>query len=252
MPLANYMPSSYVVTQTTASTNVNTVVDAMQESLYQQAYVWNLWNGGTGTSVTCNSASTDVAWRIWTDAGTTGSSITLTDQLSTAANQVWGMDSWQDCKHTQVRWTPTVYKSVPERVKTPEEIAAEAAKLEIRRRQLLRNNAKQRRFKSAAAGRARQLLMSMLTAEQQNEMEDKNCFHLTVHDRDGSHRVYRIDYGYAGNVKLIGQNGRPTHSYCIHADSRLPKEDQMLAQKLLLEANEKDFLRIANMTRCAA
>jgi hypothetical protein len=65
-------------------------------------------------------------------------------------------------------------------------------------------------------------------------------------------KVYRIEYGYAGNVKLLGNDGQPVKRYCIHADYRLPYEDQMLAQKMLLEANEPEFLRIANMTQLRA
>jgi hypothetical protein len=91
--------------------------------------------------------------------------------------------------------------------------------------------------------------MQMLNEDQQKELDDKNHFHLTVHSRDGSMKVYRVDYGFQGNVKLIGEDGHPTRSYCIHSDSRLPYEDQMLAQKLLLEANEPEFLRIANESR---
>ncbi len=66
--------------------------------------------------------------------------------------------------------------------------------------------------------------------------------------------MYRIDYGYQGNVKLVGPDGQPIRSYCIHSrvndedGRRLPNEDHMIAQKLLLEANESEFLRIANET----
>jgi hypothetical protein len=61
-----------------------------------------------------------------------------------------------------------------------------------------------------------------------------------------------LTIAYAGNVKLLGNDGLPVKRYCIHADSRLPYEDQMLAQKMLLEANEAEFLRVANMTQLRA
>jgi hypothetical protein len=153
------------------------------------------------------------------------------------------MDGWQNHTHTSVRWTPTVHRGTP---KTAEEIAAAAARRELRRQEEIKAQSKRTRFKDAAKVRARKLLLQMLNEDQQKELDEKNRFHLTVHSQDGSMRVYRVDYGFQGNVKLLGADGQPTKSYCIHSDSRLPYEDQMLAQKLLLEANEPEFLRIAN------
>jgi hypothetical protein len=187
------------------------------------------WQFSTGTSVT-----------------NTGWHIVDHDDRCTAQNLVWATSAWQDTKHTQVRWTPSVVK------KTPEQIAEEAAQAELRRQAAAIEAAKVKAFTDTAKARARKLLLSMLNVDQQKELEEKNHFHLTVHDRSGSMRVYRIEHGYAGNVKLLGVDGQPVKRYCIHADSRLPFEDQMLAQKLMLEANEAEFLRIANMTQLRA
>ena len=40
-------------------------------------------------------------------------------------------------------------------------------------------------------------------------------------------------------------------SYCIHTYG-VPREDELLGFKLLLEANEEEFLKTANATRLAA
>jgi len=213
-----------------------------------QTNVFANWTGST-TSVTSGTADWPTGWLDTGTSACTTNTITFSTGNTDAANAVWGLDCWQNSKHSKVRWTPSVYKQIP---KTAEELAAEAAQREIRRQKQIRDGARRKRFKEAANGRARGLLMQMLNETQREELEKDNHFHLTVHSRDGSMKVYRIDYGYAGNVKLIGADGKPTKRYCIHADSRLPYEDQMLAQKLLLEADEKKFLRIANMSRCRA
>lgn len=209
-----------------------------------QTQVWDDWT--RGTSCVAKTYKWPTGW-LEVDEGTssTTNTITISTGNTVTANAVWGLDSWQNCVHSKVRWTPTVHRSVP---KTPEELVREAAERERRRQQHLRQNARRLRFMQAANCRARGLLIQLLNGEQRKELDDKNHFHLTVHSRDGSMRVYRIDYGYAGNVKLMGADGKPVRSYCIHADSRLPYEDQMLAQKLMLESDEKKFLRIANET----
>jgi hypothetical protein len=51
--------------------------------------------------------------------------------------------------------------------------------------------------------------------------------------------VYRID------------RDKPVERLCIYASGDVPEEDSMIAQKLLLEANEAEFLRVANRTALA-
>jgi len=160
-----------------------------------------------------------------------------------ASDDVWATPGWLQCRHKHLTER---YARRPQ--KSPEQIAREAAEYERKRQLLVRDNARKKRFKESAEQRARGLLLRMLNEQQREEMENDNRFHLTVHSQDGSMRVYRIDYGFQGNVKLLGADGEVDSSYCIHSDSRLPYEDQMLAQKLLLEANEPEFLRIANKT----
>ena len=208
---------------------------------YIQNQIFQNWAATT-------SATTTGAWPTsWLDTSscTTTNTITCTGSNTYTSEQIWQMDGWQNTTHSQCRWTPTVHRGSQ---KTPQEIAAAAAQRELRRQQEIKDRSKRNRFKEAANVRARKLLFQMLNEEQRKELDEKNHFHLTVHSRDGSMKVYRVDYGFQGNVKLIGADGEVDRSYCIHSDSRLPYEDQMLAQKLLLEANEPEFLRIANET----
>lgn len=199
----------------------------------------------TGTSAATTNCLTS-EWAV-TSSATTTNSIWLADQCTAAANAVWRSSGWQQCSHTKVRWTPSVVAK-----ETPEQLVERRAREELARQQREREAAERKVFMDTAKNRARRLLFSMLSPMQQKQLDEKNHFDLTVHGQDGSQRVYRIEYGYQGNVKLLGPDGQPVRRYCIHADSRLPYEDQMLAQKLLLEANEQDFLRIANMTNLRA
>lgn len=83
---------------------------------------------------------------------------------------------------------------------------------------------------------AEALLRSCLTEEQKAEYDALGRFRVTA----ASGRVYVIMEGYAGNV--VSQGWR----YCIHGPETLPHADQMLMQKLLIETDEAEFLRLAN------
>jgi len=235
------------VTTTTTGTTTGTLSFAAETWATQVAMrimqdrVFRQWVTSGSGSTNCLTSE----WAITNSATTTNSYII--DQCTAAANAVWRSAGWQQCNHTKVRWTPSVVAQ-----ETPEQRVERAAREELARQARERDAAQRRVFMDTAKSRARKLLLSMLNPMQQKQLDEKNYFDLTVFSKDGSQRVYRIEHGYAGNVKLLGADGQPVKRYCIHADSRLPNEDQMLAQKLLLEANEEDFLRIANMTQLRA
>ena len=50
-------------------------------------------------------------------------------------------------------------------------------------------------------------------------------------------------------MERLDEGGRPAEVYCIHPSEWVPHEDNMLAQKLMLEYDEESFLRIANRSR---
>lgn len=95
----------------------------------------------------------------------------------------------------------------------------------------------------AARTRASALLRNHLDETQRDEFERQGRFRLVA---ASGHR-YRIKGSPTFNVRdeTLGVD------YCIHFRSdpdcwRIPIEDLMLAQKLLLECDEPAFLRIAN------
>lgn len=97
-----------------------------------------------------------------------------------------------------------------------------------------------------AERRAEGLLRSWLTEKQTADLEKNGWFDVRVPSSDGSSRTYRIRRGVAGNVSLLGPDGRAVKSFCAHPDG-VPSPDVMLSQKLMLETNEDMFLRIANV-----
>jgi hypothetical protein len=95
--------------------------------------------------------------------------------------------------------------------------------------------------------RGRLALVSALERKQREAFEKEGMFELVVNDR-----LYRIRPG--ARVERLDKKTRKIQSYfCIHSSYAypLPSEDIALGQKLLLESNEQEFLRIANETRAA-
>lgn len=135
----------------------------------------------------------------------------------------------------------TVYGSggvtfFPQQTLTPEEVE-----------QLNAANAKREQEREAAKGKARKLLMELLQEEQQKQFEKDGSFELEVNGR-----LYRIRPG--SKVERMDKARKQVESlFCIHPkDYELPAEDWAIGQKLLLEASESEFLRIANETRLVA
>jgi hypothetical protein len=94
-----------------------------------------------------------------------------------------------------------------------------------------------------ARKRARKLLLSLLDARQRREFEQHGHFHVHLHTADGERR-YRIR-DYKG-VERVDERGRVLRRYCIHPPTDFPAEDTAVAQLMLLETDEAEFLRVAN------
>lgn len=159
--------------------------------------------------------SSSGTWSVWID----GTSATSTD------NAVWGM--WVNESGTSVTSCnelscATVITELREL--TPEEL--------------------ERREQIEADEKAEGLLRSMLTQEQLDQFDAMAAFEVTT-----ERARYRIERGRSGNVKELDVDGQVVASYCIHPRERVPNADTMLAQKLILESDEAEFLRVANKTQ---
>ena len=88
--------------------------------------------------------------------------------------------------------------------------------------------------------RARELLFAQLTAAQRAEVERWHGF--TVRGQSG--RLYRIGFGSVANIEALDEHGNAEYRLCA-CPRRLPAWGVMLAQKLMLESREAEFLRVA-------
>ena len=89
--------------------------------------------------------------------------------------------------------------------------------------------------------KARALLEAHLTPDQLEEFKATDEFH--IQGADGYE--YLLTNKFQHNVFRI-EGGRRTVEYCIVTREYLPNYDQMLAQKLLLQANPEMFHKITN------
>ena len=85
-----------------------------------------------------------------------------------------------------------------------------------------------------ASERALDLLVQCLTPAQRTEFARSSTFKV----RGQSGQQYRITYATTSNVEVIGPSGTVSRRLCA-----IPAV--MLAQKLMLETREAEFLRIA-------
>ena len=100
--------------------------------------------------------------------------------------------------------------------------------------------------KAKARERAAKLLQEQLTPKQREELAAKGFFSLEVLSATGK-RIYRINRGRSRNVQEVDQNGKILKTLCAHPMIQCPDEDTMLTQKLMLEACEPEFLKVANI-----
>lgn len=93
-----------------------------------------------------------------------------------------------------------------------------------------------------AEDRAEVLLRSLLSPEQRSAYDLHKHFDV----RAQSGRIYRLHRGPVRNVHVLDHGGQGIRGYCIHPRETVPVADVLVAQKLMLEADEQEFLRIAN------
>lgn len=91
-----------------------------------------------------------------------------------------------------------------------------------------------------AYGRARALLRRCLTPAQRRQFDRQRAF--LVKGRSG--RTYRIGHSAIVNIEVLSADGDVECRLCA-GPAGLPVPAIMLAQKLMLESREAEFLRIA-------
>lgn len=200
--------------------------------------IWGYWSDTASTSTV-----TDVTWSNWVSDSTS----TATDVWQAWTTSTAGSDStityvpW-------VQWNVKYEETAKERRARLKREKEQRAEYERRRVEQEARAAQLKAEQEAAVARAEELLKEHLAVEQVADYDRLKAFLVKAQ----SGRTYRIKKGWAGNVELLNDEGTPIMRFCIHPREACPEQDNMLAQKFLLETDEEAFERIANKTPLAA
>jgi hypothetical protein len=138
--------------------------------------------------------------------------------------------------------TPAIIRRLCDQHEREEDRVRRLAEEQATRERIQQEAVAARFVREAAKQKANELLLAHLTPEQRRTFEENEWF---VVEGGKTKQKYKINiHSYAGNIEVVGMNQR----LCCHADSRIPQGDQLLAQKVMLELAEDDFLRLANRT----
>lgn len=209
--------------------------------------VWQLWTTSTASSNIITNASTatnTTIWSAWNQAAnitvsSSGTAATNTVTVSgstdiTITNRVW--QAWQ-------KPAPEVMRRLPQRDREYYE------RLERERDEYRRRAEAAEAARKLAEEKAEKLLLSVLSPEQRDEYLKHGRFH--VRTADG--RLYRINKGRHGNMELLERDADGeliiAENLCVHVQPNCPNQDNMVAQKLMIESGMEDELRrIANIS----
>jgi hypothetical protein len=123
-----------------------------------------------------------------------------------------------------------------------ERIEAENARIEESRRIQIAEY----ETRKLSSEKAKQLLLDHLTPDQR-DMVEKNGWFVIEGGKTG--KRYRIKSGtVTGNVEELDNSEKTIAKYCCHLNHQYPHSDHHLAQKLMIEWDEEEFLRKANRT----
>ena len=187
---------------------------------------WSLWCTSTNTTTVG-----DTVWGNWNIRFDTGTSATTTNAT------IWA--TWTNGQtNVQVMRIPAP---------APETAEQRAARVE-RERQAQERYVELERQRAEARVRARKLLVEHLSKQQHEQLEKQGHFDVEVKGR-----TYRIrpGKGHGAWVDRI-EKDKAVEGFCIYAaqdEGVLPAEDHALAHKLLLEVDEDEFRRRANIHR---
>jgi hypothetical protein len=218
--------------------------------------MWDAWNQGytTGNTVNCVTNAGTV-WQDWNNNYIQGTT------AGTTANVVWyGWNQYYvrgatTIVNAWVQWNTEIYGTGQTQVQTVQRPAyqgySETDEQRIAReeRETAAQAAYQERQKKTAEARekAKKTLSSVLSKKQREQYVKEGVFELDVNGR-----LYRVKPGC--RVERLHPETKKVQSYfCIHPHNahEIPPEDTALSQKLLLEAAEAEFLKLANETRAA-
>ncbi|HEV2457453.1 MAG TPA: hypothetical protein VGS80_03745, partial [Ktedonobacterales bacterium] len=93
-----------------------------------------------------------------------------------------------------------------------------------------------------AEAHAREVLSALLTEVEYQQLSAQG--YIEVQSRSRAERTYRIPA--SGGQVLMLESGKEVLRLCLQPTTMLPRGDVVLTHKLLLEADEEQYLRTAN------
>lgn len=202
--------------------------EAFMAGTYAQQ-TWYTWQDSTSDIQSNTNTGTDTSWQYWSGSIDSGTSNT------SHAAVTWGI------------WVTAPMPVVPEteedriaREELEEANREHSKQLRAEQRERLRE---QKEKVAIAQAKAKALLRSVLDEQQLEDYDSNGSFVVVA----ASKKRYKIR---SSSPLEIDENGRTLASFCIHpkASVALPDGDKMLAHKLMLDDNEKNWLKIANRT----
>ena len=179
---------------------------------------WQTW--------TSNTATTSTGPQIWYDWNGTSTACS-SDTHYYASDYSW--DRWNPPENVLISSLPSrTLRETRER----EERSAYAVTVEQ---------------KVKAQRVAEQLLLENMTPDQREMYEKTKRFH--VISSEGKRFEVDCNGRRYHNVNELNAEGKRIVEHCIYQRGGTPLGDNYLAQKLLLECDEKEFRRIANQTQ---
>lgn len=179
---------------------------------------------------TYESSVSTTTWVSWNDTSTS------TETSSSA--DVWY--AWVN----ETTSTTSVTLSIPPRIELTAEERAEQERLALERE---RRRLEAQQKEDAAIEKARQLLLEQLDEPNRERLHRERQIH--VWSKSG--KTFKIKCGRQHNIFELDSQGKEIREYCIHIRDAVPNFDNMLAQKLMIENREDDFLKIANVRQLA-
>jgi len=199
--------------------------------------VWSGWIDSSTTSTT-SSLYSDLTWTNWTQSASTSSTSGTITWSNWSANAIPTI--YSSSNSTSATWNNWIdYKTI-------EHVATYQRETEEQRQHRLDEWEKQDKIRkearSIAIGKADALLASVLNDAQKAQLKQKDWFLV----RSQSGKLYRIRNCRQINVDLIDERtGRVKDTYCAHPTLNVPNGDTLTGQKLMLQFDEKAFLKIA-------
>lgn len=205
--------------------------------------IWGAIDPDAGASWTASNININV-----TAATTSATTYTLpwTTVIEQAQDVVW--QTWNNLNANTIinRWNVVAHETEAQREQRRLQLAQYAEECNRTDAEYQQRVAAQRLEHERANARAEALLTEHLTAQQTEELRARGHFHLETIATNGERRRYRIRRGRHGNIDQVDAAGKLIKSLCVHPTMQVPDADTMLAQKLWLEFNEPELLRVAN------